>query len=94
MKYDISKVRKELDTLLHWTWWELKIVSDHLMTDNDGYNEEDYCQFKEDFFELSIMLNNLERILGKKYTPKNAEDRPWQQQKHYTHHKYVSEVIS
>ena len=68
MKYDISEVRKELDTLLHWTWWELKIVSDHLMTDNDGYNEEDYCQFKEDFFELSIMLNSLEHIVGEKYT--------------------------
>ena len=83
MNYDISEVSKELDTLLDWTWWELKIISDHLMTDPNIYNEEDYCQFKEDFFELSVMFSNLERILGKKYTPKNAEDRPWQQQKHY-----------
>jgi len=83
MNYDISEVSKELNTLLDWTWWELKIISDHLMTDPYIYNEEDYCQFKEDFFELSVMLNNLEGILGKKYTPKDAEDRPWQQQKHY-----------
>ena len=94
MKYDILEVRKELDTLIDWTWWELKIISDHLMAENKHYEEEDFCAFKEDFFELSIMLNNLERILGKKYTPENAEDRPWQQQKHYTHHKYVSEVVS
>ncbi len=83
MNYDISEVSKELNTLLDWTWWELKIISDHLMTDPYIYNEEAYCQFKEDFFELSVMLNNLEGILGKKYTPKDAEDRPWQQQKHY-----------
>ena len=83
MNYDISEVSKELDTLLHWTWWELKIISDHLVTDPTVYLEGDYCQFKEDFFELSVMLNNLEGILGKKYTPKDAEDRPWQQQKHY-----------
>ena len=91
MKYDISEVSRELETLLHWTWWELKIMSDHLVTKPNGYNEEDYCQFKEDFFELSVMLNNLECILGRKYTPETAEDRPWQQQKHY---KTLEELLS
>ena len=92
MKYDTSGVSEEMDTLLHWTWWELKIVSDHLSANNDGYDEEDYCSFKEDFFELSIMLNSLERILGKKYTPEDSEDRPWQQAKRYNYHKYLREV--
>jgi hypothetical protein len=83
MKYDISEVAAELDTLLHWTWWELKIVSDHLMSDPQDYGEEDYCSFKENFFELSVMLSSLERILGKEYQPSDTEDRPWEQQKHY-----------
>lgn len=83
MKYDISEVKEELDVLLHWTWWELKIVSDHLMADSQDYDEEDYCRNRENFFELSVMLSGLERILGKEYQPKDTEERPWEQQKHY-----------
>ncbi len=93
MKLDISEVSEELDTLLHWTWWELKIISDHLSANNQDYDEEAYCFFRENFFELSIMLNGLERILGKEYTPKNSEDRPWQQQKFYKNHKRLREVL-
>ena len=87
MKYDILEVRKELDTLIDWTWWELKIISDHLMAENNHYEEEDFCAFKEDFFELSIMLDSLERIAGKKYNPDDyfsyGVQRPWHVQKFY-----------
>jgi len=94
VKHDTSEVSKELDTLLHWTWWELKIISDHLTADNKGYDEEDYCFFKQRFFDLSLMLNGLETILGKEYSPKDTEDRPWNQQKLYTNHRYLREISS